>query len=171
MKEQVWLGLGSNRGDSPSILSAAADELGTFLSGCRRSGLWRSRARYYEDQEDFLNMAVCGMTELGPRELLKRVNGIEAAFGRDRSRELRKGPRTLDIDILLYGQRIIAEPDLIIPHPGLAERKFALLPLLELDYELWHPGLGISMQHLAAALPPQGIYPVGDSRYDGPYSE
>ncbi|MEN6600254.1 MAG: hypothetical protein ABFC21_07575, partial [Rectinema sp.] len=68
-------------------------------------------------------------------------------------------------------QKIFAEPDLIIPHPGLAERKFALLPLLELDYELIHPGLGISLRELAACLPPQGIYPVNDNRYDWPYSE
>jgi 2-amino-4-hydroxy-6-hydroxymethyldihydropteridine diphosphokinase len=169
--EKVWLGLGSNRGESSAILRAAADDLGTFLSECRYSGLWRSRARYYEDQEDFLNMALSGMTDLSPRELLDKIHEVEARFGRDRSREIPKGPRTLDVDILLYGNKIITEPDLIIPHPGLAERKFALLPLLELDYDLRHPALGIAIQHLAAALPPQGIYPVNDSRYDGPYPE
>jgi len=171
MMEKVWLGLGSNRGDSPAILKAARDELAATLSECRHSGLWRSRARYYEDQEDFFNMAVCGMTDLSPRVLLNKIHEIEACFGRDRSREIQKGPRTLDIDILLYGQKIITEPDLIIPHPGLAERKFALLPLLELDYELLHPGLGIPIRQLAAALPPQGIYPVNDCQYDEPYSE
>jgi len=171
LMEKVWLGLGSNRGESPAILRAAVDNLGAFLSECRYSGLWRSRARYYEDQEDFFNMAVSGMTDLSPRELLDKIHEVEARFGRNRSAEIPKGPRTLDIDILLYGNKIITEPDLIIPHPGLAERKFALLPLLELDYDLRHPGLGIAIRHLAAALPPQGIYPVNDSRYDGPYSE
>ncbi|MEN6296395.1 MAG: 2-amino-4-hydroxy-6-hydroxymethyldihydropteridine diphosphokinase [Rectinema sp.] len=171
MMEKVWLGLGSNKGDSPAILRAVLNELETSLSECRHSGLWRSRARYYEDQEDFFNMAVCGMTDLNPRELLKKINEIETRFGRNRSKEIKKGPRTIDIDILLYGQKIITEPDLIIPHPGLAERKFALLPLLELDYELCHPGMGISIKQLAASLPPQGIYPVNDCRYDGPYSE
>ncbi len=169
--EKFWLGLGSNKGDSFVILRSATDELEALFSDCRHSGLWRSRARYYEEQADFLNMALCGMTELSPRKLLRKINEIEARFGRDREHEIKKGPRTLDIDILLYGKRIITEPDLIIPHPGLAERKFALLPLLELDYELYHPGLGISIQQLVAALPPQGIYPVNDCRYDGPYSE
>ncbi len=169
--EKVWLGLGSNSGESTAILRAAVDDLGAFLSECRYSGLWRSRARYYEDQEDFFNMAVCGMTDLSPRGLLDKIHEVEARFGRDRSREILKGPRTLDIDILLYGNKIITEPDLIIPHPGLAERKFVLLPLLELDYHLRHPALGIAIQELAASLPPQGIYPVNDSRYDGPYSE
>jgi len=171
MMEKVWLGLGSNRGDSPAILKAATEELAAFLSECRHSGLWCSRPRYYEDQADFLNMAVCGLTELSPRDILRKINEIEAIFGRDRNTEIKKGPRTLDIDILLYGQKIVTESDLIIPHPGLAERKFALLPLLELDYDLFHPGLGISIRRLAAALPPQGIYPVNNYRYDGPYSE
>lgn len=171
MSEQVWLGLGSNKGDSPTILRAAMDELSAFLQNCRHSGLWRSRARYYENQDDFYNAAAAGWTELSPRELLKRIQEIEARFGRDRRVEIPKGPRTLDIDILLYGKKIITEPDLIIPHPGLAERKFALLPLLELDYTLCHPGLGIPLKELAAALPAQGIYPVNDYRYDEPYSE
>jgi 7,8-dihydro-6-hydroxymethylpterin-pyrophosphokinase len=77
----------------------------------------------------------------------------------------------LDIDILLYDNKIIAESDLIIPHPGLAERKFALLPLLELDFDLVHPGLGVSLRKLAASLPPQGIYPLIDYRYDEFYPE
>ncbi len=167
--EKVWLGLGSNKGDSSSILDSAIQELGGFLYELRRSGLWRSRARYYNDQQDFLNLAVSGFTNLTPRELLIQIHRIEANHGRDRSKEIKKGPRTLDIDILIYDQKIFAEPDLIIPHPGLAERKFALLPLLELDYELIHPGLGISLRELAAWLPPQGIYPVNNNRYDRPY--
>ena len=169
--EKVWLGLGSNKGDSSSILDSAIQELGGFLYELRRSGLWRSRARYYNDQQDFLNLAVSGFTNLTPRELLIQIHRIEANHGRDRSKEIKKGPRTLDIDILIYDQKIFAEPDLIIPHPGLAERKFALLPLLELDYGLIHPGLGISLRELAACLPPQGIYPVNNNRYDWPYSE
>ena len=152
-------------------MDSAIQELGGFLYELRRSGLWRSRARYYNDQQDFLNLAVSGFTNLTPRELLIQIHRIEANHGRDRSKEIKKGPRTLDIDILIYDQKIFAEPDLIIPHPGLAERKFALLPLLELDYELIHPGLGISLRELAACLPPQGIYPVNNNHYDWPYSE
>ncbi len=169
--EKVWLGLGSNMGDSAQILELAVQDLSKMLSDMHVSGLWRSRARYYEEQEDFYNMAVCGMTELSPRQLLDSIHDIEASYGRNRSREIKKGPRTLDIDILLYGGKIITEPDLIIPHPGLAERKFALLPLLEIDPSLIHPVLGVPLKMLAASLPPQGIYPASESQYDEPYPE
>jgi 2-amino-4-hydroxy-6-hydroxymethyldihydropteridine diphosphokinase len=169
--EKVWLGLGSNRGDSTHILASAVQDLSRILSDMHVSGLWRSRARYYEKQEDFYNMAVSGTTTLSPRQLLDDIHGIEAHYGRNRSREISKGPRTLDIDILLYGGKIITEADLIIPHPGLAERKFALLPLLEIDPSLIHPVLGVPLRMLAASLPPQGIYPAGESQYDEPYPE
>lgn len=168
---KVWLGLGSNSGDSLNILRGARERLCATLSGCTFSTVWRSRARYYENQPDFFNMAVSGFSELSPRALLEEIHRIEKDYGRDRQNEIYKGPRPLDIDILLYDNKIIAEPDLIIPHPGLAERKFALLPLLELDFDLVHPGLGIALKKLAAALPPQGIYPLKDYRYDELYLE
>jgi len=116
-------------------------------------------------------MAVSGWYSHSPDELLSAIHEIEAGYGRDRSNEIIKGPRTLDIDILLFSDKIIAEPHLIIPHPGLIERKFALLPLLELDYNLVHPALGVPLWKIAAALPTQGIYPVDDYQYDGPYPE
>ena len=167
----VWLGLGSNTGDSLSTLRSACEVLAELLSDCAYSGVWRSRARYYERQPDFFNLAVRGSTDLAPRELLESIHRIERHFGRAREKEIFKGPRTLDIDILLYDKKIIAEPDLIVPHPGLAERKFALLPLLELDFDLVHPGLALPLSQLAAALPPQGIYPLIDYRYDEFYPE
>ncbi len=169
--ERVFLGLGSNRGNSKAILMAAIQDLGHVLTDIRVSGLWRSRARYYEKQDDFLNMAVSGLTTTAPRALLEMIHEIEARYGRDRRLEIPKGPRTIDIDILLYGNHIVAEPDLIIPHPGLSERKFALLPLMELDRTLVHPVLGIPIAAIAASLPPQGIYPLDENRYDGPYPE
>ncbi|MEJ5184165.1 MAG: 2-amino-4-hydroxy-6-hydroxymethyldihydropteridine diphosphokinase [Rectinemataceae bacterium] len=168
---KVWLGLGSNRGESLAILHAAIEELRTLLDDLKVSGFWKSRARYYEDQDDFINAAVSGFTMLDPHELLARIHAIEAAHGRDRTREFVKGPRTLDIDILLYGNAVLAEPDLIIPHAGLQERKFVLLPLLELDPDLVHPVLELSLMSIAASLPPQGIYPLVDDRYDAPYPQ
>ncbi len=116
-------------------------------------------------------MAISGFTDMHPRALLNEIHLIEKEFGRNREQEIFKGPRPLDIDILLYENKIITEPDLIIPHPGLAERKFALLPLLELDFNLVHPGLGIPLKKLAACLPTQGIYPLNDNRYDESYPE
>jgi 2-amino-4-hydroxy-6-hydroxymethyldihydropteridine diphosphokinase len=155
---RVFLGLGSNLGDRAATILSAFSELSRLLEGARLSRLWRSRALYLEEQPDFINAAACGATVLPPKALLGAVNAIEAAFGRDRSRERLKGPRTLDIDILLYGDSIVREPDLIIPHAGLRDRKFALLPLLDLDGGLCDPTSGEPYAQIAKALPDQGIY-------------
>ena len=164
--ETVYLGLGANRGEAAQTLRAAFRELSRLLSGARLSSFWRSKARYYEDQPDFVNAAAAGETELSPWELLGEIHRIEASFGRDRSAELFKGPRPLDIDILLFGRRLIAEPDLIVPHAALRERKFALLPLVELAPGLKDPATGESYVDMLALLPPQGIYHLGEGRYD-----
>ncbi|MGO8692529.1 MAG: 2-amino-4-hydroxy-6-hydroxymethyldihydropteridine diphosphokinase [Rectinemataceae bacterium] len=165
----VHLGLGSNLGDSPATIRSAFLCLQDLLKEARLSRLWRSRPRYVEDQPDFVNAVACGRTDRSPRELLHAINDIETVFGRDRSAELSKGPRPLDIDILLYDERLIAEPDLIVPHPGLAERKFVLLPLLELSPDLRHPASGESVVSMLRALPPQGIYLMVNARYDRLY--
>ena len=110
------------------------------------------------DQPDFLNLVVAGSTLLTPKDLLKRLQAIETAFGRDRSQERFKGPRTLDIDILLYGNDVITSHDLIIPHPGLTERAFVLVPLLEIAPQLRHPSGGESFASHLAAVSGQGIY-------------
>jgi 2-amino-4-hydroxy-6-hydroxymethyldihydropteridine diphosphokinase len=162
----VFLGLGSNVGDGRAAILGAFRQLGRFLSTPRLSRLWRSKARYVEEQPDFVNAVASGGCELTPRELLAEVNRIEADFGRDRDREFRNGPRPLDIDILLFGDRLVAEPDLIIPHPGMRERKFVLLPLLELDPGLRDPVSGQDFASVLAALPPQGIYLREPRDYD-----
>lgn len=167
--EKVWLGIGSNLGESEKLIREAAALLSAFIVDLRLSGLWRSKARYVENQPDFLNAVACGTTRLNPRELLAAVNGIEAALGRDRSAVVAKGARTMDIDILLYGAAIIAEPDLIIPHPGMRERKFVLLPLAGIDPHIADPVSGRPFSDFLAELPPQGIYPARSSRYDSVY--
>ncbi len=155
---RVYLGLGSNVGEGPATIAGAFASLSGILVRPRLSRLWRSKAMYVEEQPDFVNAAASGDTELSPRELLAAVNRIEAEFGRDRGRERLKGPRTLDIDILLYGSLVVDEPELRIPHAGLRERLFALLPLLDLDPGLADPRDGRAYAEIAAALPPQGIY-------------
>ena len=155
---RVFLGLGSNLGDSASTLRAAFGKLSELLEGARLSRLWRSRALYFTQQPDFINAAVVGECSLSPRGLLEAVNGIEAAFGRDRSKELAKGPRSLDIDILLYGSLLVSEANLVIPHPGLGQRLFALLPVLDLEPGLLDPRSGEAFSRFAEALPLQGIY-------------
>ncbi|MBL8967182.1 MAG: 2-amino-4-hydroxy-6-hydroxymethyldihydropteridine diphosphokinase [Spirochaetaceae bacterium] len=164
--ETVYLGLGANRGEAARTIRAAFAELSRLLDAPRLSSLWRSRARYYEDQPDFVNAVAAGETSLSPRELLAAIHRIEADFGRDRSVEISKGPRPLDIDILLFGARIIAESDLIVPHAGLRERKFALLPLLELEPSLADPVSGTPYAELLALLPAQGIYLLDEGGYD-----
>lgn len=158
---RVYLGLGANLGDGESTIRAAFVELEGLLVGAQLSRLWRSSPLYLEDQPDFINAAAAGETELSPRALLEAVNAIETAFGRDRSRERTKGPRPLDIDILLYGDLVMAEPDLVIPHAGLRERLFALLPLMDLEPSLVDPSTGMLFAKIASELPPQGIYLMG----------
>jgi 2-amino-4-hydroxy-6-hydroxymethyldihydropteridine pyrophosphokinase len=154
----AYLGLGSNVGDGVATLRSAFASLQGFLLDSRLSRLYRSAPMYLADQGDFINAVVCGECSLSPRELLAAVNAVEARFGRDRSRERFKGPRTLDIDILLYGELVLHEEDLVIPHAGLRERRFALEPLLELAPALRDPASGQPYAAVLASLPPQGIY-------------
>jgi 2-amino-4-hydroxy-6-hydroxymethyldihydropteridine diphosphokinase len=164
--ERIWLGLGSNLGDSQAFIRKAASLLGEHLAEIRISGLWRSKPRYNTDQPDFLNAVLTGLCEHKPLEFLDLIHNIEAALGRDRASVPSKGARTIDIDILLYGERIITEENLIIPHPGMRERKFVLLPLVELDAGLVDPVSGRPFLEYLAELQPQGIYPLGQGIYD-----
>ncbi len=140
----VALGLGSNRkfeGRSPvQILGAAVFELQKLLTGLEFSGVYKTRAMYYTDQDDFYNMAVLGYADddvaaesgKGAFKLLDAIHKSEARFGRDRSKEIRNGPRSLDIDIELYGDKTINAENLTVPHERLKERAFVLVPLVEI---------------------------------------
>ena len=133
----VALGLGSNKKFSclspEEILGGAIFELSKILHNIEISSVYRTKAMYVVDQEDFYNMALVGLLDDGicARALLEKIHEIEAAFGRDREKEIRFGPRSLDIDIEFFGRQKILEPDLQIPHPRLKERAFVLTPLLE----------------------------------------
>lgn len=138
----IALGLGSNKSHGGrsclQILRAAVVELGRILSGLEVSGVYKTRAMYYTDQDDFYNLAVLGFVNgdvddnAGAFDLLEKIHKIEAAFGRDRSAEIRNGPRSLDIDIELYGSQTINAENLLVPHPRLKERAFVLVPLVEI---------------------------------------
>ncbi|MDE5580679.1 MAG: 2-amino-4-hydroxy-6-hydroxymethyldihydropteridine diphosphokinase [Treponemataceae bacterium] len=133
----VALGLGSNKKFSclspEEILGGAIFELSKILHNIEISSVYRTKAMYVVDQEDFYNMALVGLLDDGicARALLEKIHEIEAAFGRDREKEIRFGPRSLDIDIEFFGRQKILEPDLQIPHQRLKERAFVLTPLLE----------------------------------------
>ncbi len=166
----AYLGLGSNRGRSREILDSAVGRLSAVLGGLRSSSVYESLPLYVTDQPPFLNMAVAGECDLSPIELLDAAQAIEAEFGRDRAVERRKGERTLDIDLLLFGDAVIDEPRLAIPHPGLLERKFALLPLLELEPGLALPD-GRRLADAFDALGTQGIYYSSLTRYSFPHPD
>lgn len=134
----VALGLGSNKafdGRPPiKLLAGAVAELGKLLDGLECSGVYKTRAMYYEDQDDFYNLAVLGLVDdnASAFDLLDAIHEIEARFGRDRSAEIRNGPRSVDIDIELYGSQKINAENLIVPHERLKERAFVLVPLVEI---------------------------------------
>lgn len=127
------IGMGTNVGDRLATLEAAIWSLHESDGIVVRdvSGIWETAPWGGVDQGPFLNAVVVVATTLSPRDLLADLQATEAAFGRDRDREVRWGPRTLDLDILLYGDEVVEEDDLVVPHPRLTERAFVLVPLLE----------------------------------------
>jgi 2-amino-4-hydroxy-6-hydroxymethyldihydropteridine diphosphokinase len=157
--DRLYLGLGSNSGDSPSILRGAITRLAATFSSLRVSTFYMSEPRYVVDQPDFLNCVVSAdLPGFAPREGLRLCQEIEAEWGRNRLRERPKGERTLDVDILLWGSLRYSDDALTLPHPGIRERKFVLLPLLELDPDMLDPcGAGPYLECLDS-LSDQGIY-------------
>nr|WP_197071887.1 2-amino-4-hydroxy-6-hydroxymethyldihydropteridine diphosphokinase [Treponema phagedenis] len=155
------LGLGSNQGDSRAILQAAVKELRTFLDDLEVSSLYRTKPQDYLEQNDFYNLAVCGFFSGEPHDLLDLLHTIENKHGRIRPAPIIKGPRTLDIDILFFGRKIINTDDLTVPHPAIAKRAFVLIPLLELCPKYSDPISGKLYAHILALLPDQGVENIG----------
>jgi 2-amino-4-hydroxy-6-hydroxymethyldihydropteridine diphosphokinase len=148
----VYIGLGSNLGDREATIRRALELLAAdgAIEVEAVSSLRETEPVGYVDQPRFLNGAAALRTELAPRAVLERLQQVEAALGRDRTGR-RFGPRTIDLDLLLYDGEQVDEPGLEIPHPRLVERRFVLEPLAELDSTLEVPGRG-SVQALLAAL-------------------
>jgi 2-amino-4-hydroxy-6-hydroxymethyldihydropteridine diphosphokinase len=135
---RAYVGLGANLGEREATIRRALDLLAADpgVEVVAVSALRETDPVGYADQPRFLNGAAALETTLSARELLSLLLAVERELGRDRSREVRFGPRTIDLDLLLYGDEVVAEPGLAVPHPRLAERTFVLEPLDELD-----PGL------------------------------
>lgn len=133
MAVTAYLGLGSNLGDRLRNLQGAVDGLGREpgIHVTASSRVWQTAPVGGPPQPDYLNAVIRVESDLGPAELLAACQRVESALGRVRTE--RWGPRTVDVDVLLYGERAIDEPGLVIPHPRIAERAFVLLPLLELE--------------------------------------
>jgi 2-amino-4-hydroxy-6-hydroxymethyldihydropteridine diphosphokinase len=139
----AYVGLGSNL-QGPATQVQTAFELIGAMPATRliaRSSLYRSAPYGGVEQPDFVNAVAALLTQLSARQLLSELKQIETRRGRD-SGEVRWGPRVLDLDLLVYGGDSIADNGLTVPHPGIAERNFVLLPLLELAPELVIPGIG-----------------------------
>ncbi|TXT47804.1 MAG: folK [Spirochaetes bacterium] len=164
--ETIWLGLGSNLGDRLENIEQAKALLASEVEIEALSGYWESKARYVENQPDFLNAVMRGRTALSPHALLRFIHGVETALGRNREASMPKGPRTIDIDILIYGQEVLDDADLVIPHPGMKERHFVLLPLMQIDPDLLDPATGKAFRDYLAGISFQGIYPVSTGGYD-----
>ena len=146
----VHLALGSNLGDRAANLEAAIAALPPAVDVTRCSAVYETEPEYVTDQPAFLNMAVCGDTSLEPAELLERLKAIERALGRMPAR--RYGPRTIDLDIVFFGDRIVATSGLVIPHPRMAERLFVLKPLSDIAPHLRHPVSGETVLNLMEKL-------------------
>ena len=140
----AFVGIGSNLGEPERQITAALDQIAAEdgIEVVAVSTLRETEPVGYLDQPRFLNGAAQLETELRPRELLERLLAIESRLGRTRGSGPRFGPRTIDLDLLVYGDETVEEPGLTVPHPRLAERRFALEPLAELDPGLEIPGLG-----------------------------
>ena len=142
----AFVGLGGNLGEPVATLGAALQALGEMQGTrlLRASRLYRTPAWGLEQQPDFINAVAMLETRLAAQALLESLFVIERQHGRVREVEQRWGPRTLDLDLLLYGDALIDEPGLRVPHPHLHERAFALLPLLEIAADVEIPGRGLA---------------------------
>ena len=147
----AYLGLGSNLGDRSANLAEAITRLaGESLRVLRASSLWETEPRDFLDQPWFLNQVLEVESALLPRQLFQRIQRVEREMGRRRTTP--KGPRTIDIDILLYGNAVVKSDDLEIPHPRMTERRFVLAPLAELAPDLRHPVSQRTVRELLAEV-------------------
>jgi 2-amino-4-hydroxy-6-hydroxymethyldihydropteridine diphosphokinase len=152
----VYIGLGANlasvAGPPEATLAAVASRLETLGRLVAQSSLYSTEPVGFAEQPRFINAVVALETELAPGTLLDGLLAIEREFGRDRSTSFRNGPRTLDLDVLLFGDLVVSEADLEIPHPRLADRAFVLVPLAEIAPHAIDPAAGRTVGQLLQSL-------------------
>jgi 2-amino-4-hydroxy-6-hydroxymethyldihydropteridine diphosphokinase len=152
----VYIALGSNVGDRAEHLRQAREQIDApDLRLLRASSIYETAPRDVEDQPWFLNQVIECETDLFPRQLLARLQKIERGMGR--KRRVAKGPREIDLDILLFGDAVVKAPGLEVPHPRMAERRFVLEPLAELVPEKRHPGTRRTMREMLAGVAGQVV--------------
>ena len=153
MENDAYIAIGSNQGDREFYLLRAVAEIGK-IPDTKVTGL----SPFYEttpvgvtDQPNFYNAVLRLSTRLSPHDLLKALQNIEDNVFK-RKRTVKWGPRSMDLDILLYGNQIVNSPELVVPHPQMSSRRFVLQPLSDLAPELIHPEVGLSIKQLLNAL-------------------
>ena len=146
------IGIGANLGDRASTMHAAIERLGSLGSVLAVSSFCETEPVGYAGQPFFLNGALLLQTALHPMPLLRRLLAIELEFGRDRSHGIAKGPRTLDLDLLLYDAEVVHTGTLTLPHPEMARRRFVLGPLAEIAPDWVHPTELCTIRALLARL-------------------
>jgi 2-amino-4-hydroxy-6-hydroxymethyldihydropteridine diphosphokinase len=154
VRKLVYLSLGSNVGDRAAHLRDAVTRLGAIGTVKAVSSFYETEPVEFTAQPWFLNCVVALETEKMPKQLLSAILQIEQDMGRRRQREPKKGPRNIDIDILLFGSSVVDTKNLTIPHPALHERRFVLEPLAEIAPEERHPVFKRTIRELRDALPP-----------------
>lgn len=148
---EILIGAGANLGDPVGQLRAAVRMLGQVITIHRISSLYRTEPVGHRDQPDFHNLVLAARTALAPGDVLAQLQAVEAALGRERT--FANAPRTLDLDLLAYGGRVMDTPALTLPHPRMHLRGFVLHPLVEIAPEWRHPVQGHTARELLSCAP------------------